>query len=448
MAGMDVARLNFSHGTLEEHAATIRNIRDVAGKLGRPVGVLQDLPGPKIRTGQLATPSVQLVAGAQIILTTDAVIGDNLRVPVTLPSLPEDVHPGDTIFVDDGALRLQVERVEGHEVLCTVIVGGLLKPEKGINVPGVSLSTPSITETDWRFLRFGLYHGVDFVALSFIRRPEDVSEVRARLVEWGAQAFLIGKIEKHEALENIDAIIERVDGIMVARGDLGVEIPIEKVPIAQKALVRKCNRVGKPVIVATQMLESMIHAPLPTRAEVTDVANAIFDGADAVMLSAETAIGEYPVETVQMMVRIARETEAALPYSQMLAEFEAHAVSQTDDAIAYSACHATRQLDAAAIVAFTTSGSTARRVAKYRPQAPILAITTDPKIERRLALTWGVRSKVVSSCSLEEMFAIAPRAVREAGLACPGQLVVITAGFPSGSPGATNLLRVAKVEDQ
>ncbi len=445
-AGMDVARLNFSHGTPQEHAAHIAAIRDVSDRLGRPVAILQDLPGPKIRTGPLSAPYVTLRDGQIFTLTTDKIIGDEQRASTTLPSLPHDVAPGNLIFLDDGALRLEVLAVSGHDVQCRVLHGGLLRAEKGINVPGVTLSTPSVTDQDWRFLEFGIEHGVDFVALSFVRRPADVKQVRLFLVQRQANIPLIAKIEKHEALDNIDDILTVVDGVMVARGDLGVEVPIERVPIAQKSLVRKCNQAGKPVIVATQMLESMIHNPSPTRAEVTDVANAIFDGADAVMLSAETAVGEYPVETVQMMAKIALEAEAALPYEHILAERGTNLQPETDDAIAYAACHIAQQLEAAAVVAFTTSGSTARRVAKYRPRAPIVAMTPNPLVQRRLALSWGVSPVVVHPCSVEEMFAIGSRIAPQLGLAAPGQLVVITAGLPISTAGSTNLLRVIRAE--
>ncbi|MCL5026758.1 MAG: pyruvate kinase [Chloroflexi bacterium] len=445
-AGMDVARLNFSHGTVEEHAASIAAIRSISERLGKPVAVLQDLPGPKIRTGRLAAPYVTLKDGASFTLTTDDIAGDEHRVSVTLPSLPHDVRPGHVIFLDDGALRLHVVSVSGNDVECLVIHGGVLRAEKGINVPGVTLSTPSFTDQDWRFLEFGIEHGVDFVALSFVRSAADVKQVRLFLAQREASIPLIAKIEKHEALDNIDSIIAAVDGIMVARGDLGVEIPIQKVPVAQKNLVRKCNQVGKPVIVATQMLESMIHAPSPTRAEVNDVANAIFDGTDAVMLSGETAIGEYPVDTVNMMAQIALETESALPYERMLAERGANLVPETDDAIAYAACHTAQQLGAAAIIAFTTSGSTARRVAKYRPRAPILALTPSPAVQRRLALSWGVSSFAIGPRNVEDMFDIGSRIGVQVGLASPGELVVITAGLPISTAGATNLLRVARAQ--
>ncbi len=443
---MDVARINFSHGTPAEHAEIMHTVRAVSQGLGRVVAILQDLPGPKIRTGRLSTPFVTLEDGAQFILTSEPIIGDQHRVSTTLPSLPLDVRPGDSIYLDDGALHLQVIAVKGNDVISRVLHGGILKAEKGINVPGVTLGTPSVTDQDWKYLEFGIEQGVDFVALSFVRRAADVKQVRLFLAQRRANIPIIAKIEKHEALDNIDAILPVVDGIMVARGDLGVELPIQKVPIAQKALVRKCNQVGKPVIVATQMLESMIHAPSPTRAEVTDVANAIFDGADAVMLSAETAIGEFPVETVRMMSEIALEAEAAIPYELHLAERGADLEPHTDDAIAYAACHTAQQLGAATVIAFTTSGSTARRVAKYRPRAPILALTTNQVVQRQLSLSWGVYSYVVQPATVDEMFDIGPRLAAQLGLAQPGQLVVITAGVPIGTPGATNLLKVSQVE--
>jgi len=446
-AGMNVARLNFSHGTLEEHAVYIRNIRKAASKLNTPVAILQDIAGPKIRTGKLKKKEVQLKEGADFTLTTAKVPGDEHSVSVNLPELAENVKRGDVIFLNDGAIKLGVVNTSPKEVRCRVIMGGTLGWEKGVNVPGVNLRIPSCTEKDFHDLLFGIEHAVDFVALSFVREAKDIFRVRKFLKKRGADIPLIAKIEKWEALENLDKILAASDGLMVARGDLGIEIPLERVPLAQKEIIRKCNHAGKPVITATQMLESMMNSPHPTRAEVTDIANSIFDGSDAIMLSGETAIGRYPVEAVQVMMKIALNTEAALPYGKMLLDKGADLEPQTDDAISYAACHTAHQLGAAAIVAFTTSGSTARRVAKYRPGIPILSATPSPKQRRRLLLSWGVYPYEVAEPShVTDLLAQGARLSLETGVARKGDLIVITAGIPIGIAGTTNLLKVERVE--
>lgn len=446
LAGMNVARLNFSHGDHQTHAGYIEAIRRIASRLGLPVAILQDLPGPKIRTGPLRKVTINLQEGSNFTLTTKPLIGNEQRVSVTLANLPQDVKPGDFIFLADGTIKLEVLSTTETEVQCKVVTGGTLGPAKGINVPGVTLNVPSTTEEDWRHLAFGLEQGVDFVALSFVRRASDIATVKNYVHEKGYDTPIIAKIEKREALENIDEILKEADGVMVARGDLGVEVPIEKVPLAQKEIVKKCNHLGKPVIIATQMLESMINSPYPTRAEVADVANAILDGADAVMLSAETAIGRYPLESVRMMLQIAKEVDASLPYEAMLRERGTALEPEIDDAISYAACHSAFQLGAAAIVAFTTSGATARRVSKYRPKAPILALTPSDVTSRRLALSWGVRAYIVAEPQIvDEMFALASRTAQEIGLAHSGDIVVITAGVPTGVAGSTNLLKVERI---
>ena len=445
-AGMNVARLNFSHGTPEEHADRIRNIRKVAAKLKTPVAILQDIAGPKIRTGKLRAGRGPAQGGADFTLTTAKVPGDEHSVTVNLPELAENVKKGDVIFLDDGAIKLEVVGNTPDSVRCRVIVGGVLGWEKGVNVPGVNLKIPSCTDKDFNDLLFGIEHGVDFVALSFVRKARDMLRVRNFLKKRGVDIPLIAKIEKWEALENLDRILAASDGLMVARGDLGIEIPLEKVPLAQKEIIRKCNHAGKPVITATQMLESMINAPHPTRAEVTDIANSIFDGTDAIMLSGETAIGHYPVEAVQVMMKIALNTEAALPYSKMLLDKGADLEPQTDDAISYAACHTAHQLGAAAIVAFTTSGSTARRVAKYRPGIPILSATPSSRQRRRLLLSWGVYPyEVAEPSSIADLLAQGARLSLETGVAQKGDLIVITAGIPIGVAGTTNLLKVERV---
>jgi pyruvate kinase len=445
-AGMNVARLNFSHGTYEEHAGYIRNIRKAASKLNTPVAILQDIAGPKIRTGQLTKKEIQLKEGAAFTLTKLKVSGDEHSVSLNLPELVDNLKRGDVVFLDDGAIKLEVAETSRNAVKCRVIVGGVLGWEKGVNVPGVRLNIPSSTEKDFNDLLFGIKQEVDFVALSFVREASDILRVRKFLREKRADVPLIAKIEKWEACEHLDKILAASDGLMVARGDLGVEIPIERVPLEQKEIIKKCNHAGKPVITATQMLQSMIESPHPTRAEVTDIANSIFDGTDAIMLSGETAVGRYPVEAVQVMMKIALTIEAALPYSKMLLEKGADLEPQTDDAISYAACHTAHQLGAAAIVAFTTSGSTARRVAKYRPGIPILSATPSSKQRRRLLLSWGVYPfEVTKPFDVAGLLAQGVRLSLETGVARKGDLIVITAGIPIGMAGTTNLLKVEKV---
>ena len=446
-AGMNVARLNLSHSTHDQHASYIRTVRQTASKLKVPMAILQDLPGPKIRTGKLCENEVLLKDGNEFTLTTDMVGGDEHRVSTNLPGLPESVAPGDLVFLNDGAIKLRVLGKTSTSVQCLIIRGGILKEERGINVPRVTLRTPAFLEVNLKDLAFGLQHEVDFVALSFVREAEDVNQVRTFLRDNGSDTPLIAKIEKWEACQNLDEILAAADGLMVARGDLGVEIPLEKVPLLQKEIIRKCNRAGKPVITATQMLESMIRSAYPTRAEVTDIANSIFDGTDAIMLSGETAIGQYPAEAVRVMTQVALETEAALPYSKIVLEKGADLEPETDDAIAYSACHTAHQLGAAAIVAFTTSGSTARRVSKYRPGIPILAATPSPKQKRRLLLSFGVYPyEVQEPSTVHEVFAQGVSLSLATGIARKGDLIVITAGLPLAVPGTTNLLKVERIQ--
>ena len=442
-AGMNVARLNFSHGTRESHGAMIAQIREISQRLELPVGILQDLPGPKTRTIGPQGGAVELCDGARFVLTTRNVPGSAEEVSVTLPTLPQDVRPGNQILLDDGKIELEVVRCAGQDVETVVVTGGMLSSSKGINVPNVTLSVSSLTERDIEYLHFGLEAKVDMIALSFVRSINDVRTARAIIDQTDQRPLLIAKLEKHEAIDNLDEILDATDGLMVARGDLGVEIPIEQVPLKQKAIIRAANRAGKPVITATQMLESMISNPRPTRAEVTDVANAIFDGTDAVMLSGETAAGEYPIQAVRMMDRVAREVEPALPYAELLQQKERDLDATTFDAISYDAVHAAHQLDAALIVAFTSSGTTARRVAKYRPRVPILAVTPDRASWQRLTLTWGLTPyQTPLAESVEEMAEEAKQAALSTGLARPGQRIVIVAGVPVGYPGRTNLLRI------
>jgi pyruvate kinase len=446
-AGMNVARLNLSHGTPEEHAAYVQRTRSISRQLNKVVAVLMDLPGPKYRTGKLKGHSAVLKKGATIILTTKQIEGDAARVSVNLPNLPKDVKRGDTVLLDDGDMQLKVQEIEGEEVKCRVVVGGTLTEERGLVVPGMRRSGPFITDALRQALKFAISQRPDYLALSFVTAAEDVAGVRKLMAEQGASLPIIAKIERGEAVRNFKDILANSEGIMVARGDLGVEIPLERVPLVQKEIIKGCNRAGKPVITATEMLESMVKSVRPTRAETTDVANAIFDGTDAVMLSEETSIGEYPIEAVAVMDRIARETERKLPYDIALFEKRSWFKGKTEEMISYNACVTAQSLRARAIVAFTESGSTAGRVAKYRPGMTILAMTPDEVICYRLILFWGVQPVYVATpASISDLFATASSLAKELGLAGPGDLVVITGGIPLGMAGTTNLLKVEVVK--
>lgn len=445
-AGMEVARLNLSHGTFKEHARYIQTIRKLSHRLAIPVAILIDLAGPKYRTGKLRNGQARLKEGAQVILTSREVEGDDRVIPINLSTLPQDVKVGDTVLLDDGAMRLKVLEKQRTEVRCKVVVGGILIDKRGLAVPGMRISGPFITDTLRNAICFALEQKPDYLALSFVSDAKDVDGVRAILNEKGAYVPLIAKIERGMAVDRFDSLLRASDGIMVARGDLGVDIPLERVPLVQKEIIKECNQAGKPVITATQMMESMVNAPSPTRAEVADVANAIFDGTDAIMLSAETSIGKYPVQAVRMMASIARETEGKLPYDQMLSERGKWLEQKTDELISYSACYASHSLGVAAIVAFTQSGSTAGRVSKYRPRIPILAITPDATVVGRSMLRWGVYPfQIAGASSVEELFATGAKLSKELGLAKTGDLIVITGGIPLGVAGSTNLLKVEEV---
>ncbi len=446
-AGMDVARLNFSHGTKEEHGRTIAALRRIARRLGRPVAVLQDLAGPKIRIGPIRNGPVILEPGAFFTLTTRKVPGDARAASLNFPAVAAAVRRGDTLLLSDGALELEVVAADGRDIRCRVVIGGPLNSFKGVNLPARSLRTPSLTAKDKNDLRFGLEHEVDYVAMSFVRSAGDIETVRRHMRRCGGSAPVIAKIEKHEALDDIDAIVEAADGLMVARGDLGVEIPLERIPRIQKDLIRKSREAGKPVITATQMLRSMVDAPRPTRAEVTDVANAILDGTDAVMLSEETAAGRYPVEAVVMMARIAREAERIPPSCDgPRPEGLGPVPGSLPGAVACAAARLAADVGAAVIVTFTRSGSTARLVSRSRPRIPILAHTPEERTRRRLALSWGVLPVLGESlANTDEMVAAALKAAKRAGLVKTGQTVVITAGVPTGVPGTTNLIKAEVV---
>jgi len=412
-----------------------------------PVAILIDLPGPKPRTGRLKEKRVYIKEGDNFSLTSERVPGDEHRISVDFPAFFNDIRAGDPIFLNDGAIQLKVISTTNIEVNCKVVVGGLLSDNKGINVPGVRLNVSSITSEDLKHLAFAVEQGVDFAAISFVHSVADVLEIKKILQKKRANIPIIAKIEKREGVNDIDRIIAEADGIMIARGDLGIEIPLKRVPIVQKEIIRKCNQAGKPVIVATQMLESMVGATRPTRAEVSDVANAIFDLTDAVMLSGETAVGKYPVRAVKTMASIITETEEVLPYEHILREKSEQVTAQTDDAISYAACHMSQQLGAACIVAYTSSGSTALRVSKYRPKVPILAITPNANTARRLMLSWGIEPHLAAEPSnVDIMFQEAAQLALQTGIAKRGEPVIITAGIPMGTPGSTNVVKVHRVE--
>jgi len=443
-AGMDVARLNFSHGTPAEHASVIASVRAIAAQARRPIAVLQDLAGLKIRIGEIPAGPVRLNAGDAYTLTTRPVPGDARGASVSLMDLPRLLSPGDRVLLADGEIELAAERIGDTDVLCRVVAGGALSSHKGISLPNAFVPGPSLTEKDRQDLLFGIAQGVDYVALSFVRSEADVRQARAFLAAHGAAIPIVAKIEKHEAIGAIDAILAEADGLMVARGDLGVETPLEHVPLLQKMLIEKANRAGKPVITATQMLLSMVDSPRPTRAEVGDVANAILDGTDAVMLSEETASGRYPAEAVATMRRIAEDTEAAFPFAQWMRRFEDDVLQTLPRAVAGAACELAEHIGAEVIVAWTESGETARLVASHRPRRPILALSTSAATARRLALVWGVIPVLAPPTrSADEMLEAAPGIAAAAGLLRSGQRAVITAGIPMGVAGSTNLIKAA-----
>lgn len=443
--GLNVARLNFSHGNHEEHLERIRMIKEVREELGIPIAILLDTKGPEIRTGDFEEGVAELKEGQEFILTTENVIGDESKCSISYDKLPEDVKKGDRILIDDGLIELEViSTLDNNNIKCRVNNGGVVKNKKGVNVPGVKINLPATTKKDISDIEFGIENGIDYIAASFIRKAEDVHEIRRILEKNNAHHIqIISKIENQEGLDNIDEIIEVSDGIMVARGDLGVEIPTEMVPLAQKEMISKCNKVGKPVITATQMLDSMMRNPRPTRAEVTDVANAIFDGTDAIMLSGETAAGKYPVEAVRTMANIAERTEQSLDYEAILKRRASDKETSVTYAVSHATCNTAHDLGASAIISATSSGFTARMVSKFRPKAPIIAATTRPEILRRLVLVWGVKPVLIKDVnSTDEIFELSIDKAKEHGYIENGDLVVITAGVPVGVSGATNLIKV------
>ena len=439
-AGLNVARLNFSHGTHEQHARTVELVRSTAAALGRPVAILGDLQGPRIRIGDLAAPR-EVRDGEDVVLVAgEDATGDEF--PTTYEGLCKDVKVGDRILIDDGLIELVTLDVTGTRVHCRVLHGGRIKSHKGMNLPGVSVSAPSITEKDWADVTFAVEHGLEYLALSFVRRAADIAELRTKIPK---EMLVVAKIEKDSALDNIESIIHASDAVMVARGDLGVELPFEEVPFAQKRIISLSNKLGRPVITATQMLESMITNPRPTRAEASDVANAILDGTDAVMLSAETAAGQYPRLAVEAMARIIHEIEKQPTLARVDERMPATSLP-TEMAIAAAATSAVRSLGAPCLIVFTKSGFSARIVASHRPGVPLLVLTDSERTYRQLALVWGVVPCLVPHCeSYWDMVKLALDAVRSRGLAREGDRVVVTAGVPFDVPGSTNMMKVETV---
>jgi pyruvate kinase len=448
-AGLNVTRLNFSHGDHNEHGQRIHNIRQAMKETGKTVAILLDTKGPEIRTGVLQQEPVDLVEGETLVITTEQIEGNASRISVSYEGLAQDVHVGSKILIDDGLIEVEVEKIEGNEVMTRILNGGQLKSRKGVNVPGVSINLPGITEKDDNDIRFGLEQDIDFIAASFVRKASDILEIRRILEETNkTDVQIIAKIENQEGVDNIDIILEVADGIMVARGDLGVEVPAEDVPLMQKMMIKKCNELGKPVITATQMLDSMQRNPRPTRAEVGDVANAIFDGTDAVMLSGETAAGKYPLDSVKTMAKIAHRTEDALEYREWLHHRSIERQETITDAISQAVCNAALDLNASAVLTPTESGYTARMVSKYRPKAPIIAVTPSTKVMRRLSLVWGVFPVLaITADSTDEMLEISVDAAVKAGMIKHGDLLVITAGVPVREPGTTNMMKIHVVGD-
>ncbi|MCI5622677.1 MULTISPECIES: pyruvate kinase [Anaerostipes] len=449
LEGMDIARLNFSHGDHEEQLGRIKRIKKFREELGLPIAILLDTKGPEIRTGLLSTDGdVELKEGQEFVLTTREVEGTNTIVSITYAELPNDVEPGNTILIDDGLIEVRVKEIkDGTDIVCEVVNGGLLGSRKGVNVPNVKVNLPSITEKDKADIEFGLENGIDFIAASFIRNADAVNEIKAIIDKYKMNVGVISKIENIEGVENIDAIIEASEGVMIARGDLGVEIPAEEVPFLQKAIIKKCNKAFKPVVTATQMLDSMIRNPRPTRAEVTDVANAIYDGTDAIMLSGETAKGKHPVEAVRMMNQIAISTELHL--DTKIQDYRSVYVNRgISAAVAYSAVQTAHNISAKCILASSMSGFTARIVSKFKPDAQIIGLSPDESIVRKMQLYWGVRPfKSHKAETTKDLLDEATDIVLDAGLAEQDDILVLTGGGPADhrGKGVTNMLKVVKI---
>ena len=447
LAGMDAARFNFSHGTHESHLALLTKVKRVRDELGAAVATILDTKGPEIRVKTFASGSVTLAEGATFTLTTRDVPGDESCVSVTYSNLHNELKPGCRVLIDDGLIELRVEEVRGQDIVCTVACGGPLSSNKSINIPDVHIQLPSLTEKDKEDLRFAVEQDFDFVAASFVRKASDVEDIRACLKEYGGEHIrIISKIENSEGVENLDEIIAASDGLMVARGDLGVEIPAYEVPILQKTMIKKTSMAGKPVITATQMLDSMIRNPRPTRAEVSDVANAVFDGTSCVMLSGETASGKYPLEAVATMVDTIKAAELATDYWGRFRRFEFKPGRDINDAVTHASCQTAMDLEADAILTPTQTGHTARMISRFRPACPIVAFTTTERARRQLAISWGVRPLLAGYVdSTDRLFSMCVQSALKEGAVESGQMVVITAGIPIGLAGSTNLIKAQVV---
>ncbi|MCI9556098.1 MAG: pyruvate kinase [Lawsonibacter sp.] len=448
-SGMDAARFNFSHGSHPEHLERLNMLKSVRDSMGRPVATILDTKGPEIRIRSFQEKSVTLEAGDTFTLTTEDVVGNQGWVSVTYPQLHQELSPGQEILIDDGLVAIRVERIEGQNIVCTVENGGTLSANKSINIPGVHIHLPALTEKDVDDIRFGVENDFDFIAASFVRRAADVEAVRAVLHDCGGDSVrIIAKIENQEGVDNIDEILQAADGIMVARGDLGVEIPAARVPILQKQMIRKGLQEGKPVITATQMLDSMMRNPRPTRAEVSDVANAVYDGTSCVMLSGETAGGRYPVEAIQAMVGIVTETESAIDYWKQFQKQRVLPASNINDAITHACCLTAKDLQATAILTATNSGRSARMICRFRPACPVAALTMHEKVRRQLNISWGVTPFLTGEVnSTDRIFSLSAEVALKEGLVQNGDTVVITAGVPLGKSGSTNLIK-AQIIDQ
>ena len=445
-AGLNVARLNFSHGNFEEHQRSFDMVRNHSKQLGRAVAVLQDLSGPKIRIGDFYQERVMLTNGEEFVLTTDqACVGDEHKASISYVNLINEIKPGEPVLLDDGKKRLEVVRVEGQEIICKIMVGGETKGRRGVNLPGTDIKMSCLTEKDRKDLEFGIKNDVEFMALSFVRKASDIEELREILKERGSKAQIIAKIETPQAIADFDAILAAADGIMVARGDLAVEVPMEQVPVLQKMIVSKARQVGKPVIVATQMLESMINSPVPTRAEVNDVANAILDGTDAVMLSEESTLGKFPVEAVATMTRIALYTEAHYPHKHIVAD-GTDGSSEVVDSVTIAVTNTARDIDAKIIVALTDSSFTPRMGSRHRPAQHIVVFTANERVARKMALSFGCYAYVTAPFTqLDDVITEARKELIEKGFAEKGAQFVIVAGMPFGASGGTNLMMVETV---
>jgi len=443
-AGMDAARINFSHGDYAEHLVKINNLKKVREELDLPIPLILDTKGPEIRTRSVKDNNVELVKGSTFVITTDDIQGDETKVSVTYKGIINDVSINSTILLDDGKIELKVKEKKDNNLICEVINSGELGNKKGVNIPDAHINLPALTEKDIEDIKFGIKNGFDYIAASFIRSARDVIEIRKILEEnGGSHIKIISKIENRDGIKNINDILEATDGLMIARGDLGVEIPLEEVPIIQKKLIRKCKEKGKIVVTATQMLESMVNNPRPTRAEASDVANAIFDGTDAIMLSGESAKGAYPVEAVETMVKIAQKVEASINYKEEFANHSQRSFKNVTDAITHATCTTANNLNASAIVTVTNSGFTAKKVAKHRPNAPILALTLTDYVRRQLNIVWGCYPYMTSKVAVEvnELFDLASTAVLSKGFGVSGDAIVIVAGVPVGLAGTTNTLK-------